>query len=575
MRRPENTEFWVNDRLPVPAALGLSLEQLVFLGALLVIPNLFVHNSDIALGPQQFLNIASMTLMACAVGILLQVSAARFGLGAGYYYPQQTTPTVFAFMLVAGSQGGMALAYGMIFVTGLTQVLLSGLLTRLRNIFTVEVAGVAVMLTGVTTGKIGLEVLFDVQSQPVQSSSLLVAGVTLAVLVFCNIWVRARFQAFTTLAGILIGTVLAAYLGMIPASVWEEIRSTAWMHIPEVGHFGWEFDSSLIGLYALMGLSLTLVSLGTQTVAQRAVDADWHIPNLRAYARGLRAEGLTHMLGSFLNAMPQSASGGAVGLATSAGCTSRYLGFWVAGALIFMALCSKLIVLWFAVPGPVIAALMMYLAALLIMTGLRLIASRMLDNRRSMAVGLGLMIGVANQYIIWGVEKSMPAVADFMRVAGGVNGVLVALCLTFIFRLGAAGRSRRRFEVDATTADDLDTFIEAQGRLWGARRDAVLRVKQTVWEAFDLVAHSGHITVTPPWLDVETRFDDYALRVRFTYQGSPLPKAAAAPPAAEEMVTDPQAPARLSSYLLSRLARRVYISSGREGRCQLDLYFDA
>ncbi len=573
MRRPDSTEFWVHDRLPVPTALGLSLEQLLFLGALLVVPNLFAHNSQVALGSHQFLDVAAATLLACALGVMLQVTA-RWGLGAGYYYPQQSTPTVLAFMLMAGSHGGMALAYGMVFFAGVTQVLLSGVLLRLRNIFTVEVAGLAVMLTGIVTGKVGLEVLFAVDSNPVTADDVLVAGVTLAVLVFCNIWVRARFQAFTTLAGILAGTLIAFNLGMIPDSIWEDIHSTPWVRIPQVGSIGWEFDPSVIWLYALMGLSLSLVSLGTQTVAQRAVDADWHIPDLRAYARGLRAEGVVHMVGSFLNAMPQAASGGAVGLATSAGCTSRHLGYWVAGALVFMALCSKLIMLWYLVPGPVIAALMMYLAALLIMTGLRLIASRMLDNRRSMAVGLGLMIGVANQYIIWGIEGVMPSLANFMRVAGGVNGLLVALCLMAIFRIGATSRARRRFTVEATTADDLDRFMEAQGRLWGARRDAVLRVKQTVWEAFDLVAHSGHIMASPPWLEVSTRFDDFALRVRFVYEGVPLPAAGDAPPSPEAMLEDPEAAARLSGYLLSRLARRVH-SSVRDGRCQLDLYFDA
>ena len=573
MRRPDTTEFWVNDRLPVPTALGLSLEQLAFLGALLVVPNLFAHNSIVPLASHQFLDIASATLLVCALGVLLQVWA-RWGVGAGYYYPQQATPTVFAIMLVAGSHGGMALAYGMVFVTGLTQVLLSGVLSRLRNIFTVEVAGLAVMLTGITTGKVGLEALFGAGSQPVQGNALLVAAVTLGVLVFCNVWVRARFQAFTTLAGLAAGTAIAIALGMVPGAVWDEIGATPWVRLPEVGGFGWQINTEFIGLYVLMGLSLTLMSLGTQTVAQRAVDADWHIPNLRAYARGLRAEGIAHMAGSFLNAMPQSASGGAVGLATSAGCTSRYLGYWVAGALVFMALCSKLIVLWFAVPAPVIAALMLYLAALLIMTGLRLISSRMLDNRRSMAVGLGLMVGVANQYIVWGLEDSMPGVADFMRVAGALNGVMVALLLTLVFRIGATARTRRRFEVAATTADDLNGYIESQGRLWGARRDSVMRLRQTVWEAFDLVAHSGRIQASPPWLEVQTQFDDYALRVRFIYDGVSMPQPPGAPPSADDMLDDPDAAARLSSYLLSKLARRVQITE-RDGRCQLDLYFDA
>lgn len=573
MRRPGNIDFWINDRLPVPTALGLSLEQLAFLGALLVVPSLFMHSSGVGLSSHQFLDVASATLLACALGVILQV-VGRWGVGAGYYYPQQATPTVLGFMLLAGSQGGMALAYGMVFFAGLTQILLSGLLLRMRNVFTVEMAGLAVMLTGVATGKVGLEVLFNVEEQMVDGDDLAVAGFTLAVLVFCNIWVRTRFQAFTTLAGLLVGTVLAISLGMIPPSVWEDIRSTPWLHLPQVGSIGWQFDARFIWLSALMGLSLSLVSLGTQTVAQRAVDADWHIPNLRAYARGLRAEGVAHMVGSFLNAMPQSASGGAVGLATTAGCTSRYLGYWVAGALVFMALCSKLIMLWYVVPAQVISALMIYLAALLIVTGLRLISTRMLDNRRAMAVGLGLMIGVANQHIIWGIEGAMPALASFMKVAGGVNGLLLALCLTLIFRIGATSRARKRFTVEATTADDIDQFMDEQGRLWGARRNAVLRAKQTVWEAFDLVAHSGHIQATPPWLEVQTRFDDFALRVRFIYDGRPLPVAGDTPPSADDMLDLPEAAAQLSSYLLSRLARRVHASQ-RDGRCQLDLYFDA
>lgn len=573
MRRPGNIDFWINDRLPVPTALGLSLEQLAFLGALLVVPSLFMHSSGVGLSSHQFLDVASATLLACALGVILQV-VGRWGVGAGYYYPQQATPTVLGFMLLAGSQGGMALAYGMVFFAGLTQILLSGLLLRMRNVFTVEMAGLAVMLTGVATGKVGLEVLFNVEEQMVDGDDLAVAGFTLAVLVFCNIWVRTRFQAFTTLAGLLAGTVLAISLGMIPPSVWEDIRSTPWLHLPQVGSIGWQFDARFIWLSALMGLSLSLVSLGTQTVAQRAVDADWHIPNLRAYARGLRAEGVAHMVGSFLNAMPQSASGGAVGLATTAGCTSRYLGYWVAGALVFMALCSKLIMLWYVVPAPVISALMIYLAALLIVTGLRLISTRMLDNRRAMAVGLGLMIGVANQHIIWGIEGAMPALASFMKVAGGVNGLLLALCLTLIFRIRATSRARKRFTVEATTADDIDQFMDEQGRLWGARRNAVLRAKQTVWEAFDLVAHSGHIQATPPWLEVQTRFDDFALRVRFIYDGRPLPVAGDTPPSADDMLDLPEAAAQLSSYLLSRLARRVHASQ-RDGRCQLDLYFDA
>src|SRR3546814_9801135 len=69
-----------------------------------------------------------------------------------------------------------------------------------------------------------------------------------------------------------------------------------------------------------------------------------------------------------------------------------------------------------------------------------------------------------------------------MDLAGETNGTLVALALTFLFRLGASRRSMQRFTLAATTADDLNQFMENQGRLWGARRDAVQRAEQAAWQ---------------------------------------------------------------------------------------------
>lgn len=573
MRKPDTIAFWVNDRLPVPTALGLALQQLAFLGALLVVPNLFVHNSANHLADSNYLDIASASLIAGALSILLQIMN-RWGIGSGYYYPLQATPTVFAVMLLAGSSGGgMSLAYGMVLVTGLTQLFFSVLIVRLRSIFTVEIAGLAVMLTGIATGQIGLKLLFGAESGANASNmELSVAAFTLFVMVFCNIWLRSRLRLFATLIGLLAGSVLAAILGVLPFETISYITDTPWVRIPTLPVFGWSFDMAMVWPYVMMGLALSLMSIGAQTVAQRTADADWHKPDLRAYGRGLRAEGLTHILASFINAMPQSASGGAVGLAATSGCASRYLGYWVAAFLLITALCSKLIVLWLVVPAPVIAALLLFLAAFLLMAGLRLIASRMLDDRRSLALGVGLIVGVSHQYIVAGIEYR--PLAGFMDLAGVTNGTLVALVLTVLFRLGASRRTKQQFPVHATTADDLNLFMENQGRLWGARRDAVQRAEQAVWQAFDLLAHSERISPDHGWLEVTTKFDEYALRVTFTYAGTALPAARAAAPTPEALLDDPEATAHLTAYLLSRLARRVQARQ-RDKIAQLQLDFDA
>ena len=107
MRRPDNIAFGVNDPLPPRLALGLALQQLAFLGALMVIPDIYARASGLP-EPGGFLNIASATLLVSALVIVLQVRALRY-LGAGYYYPLQTTGAVLPGMYLVASLPGSGL----------------------------------------------------------------------------------------------------------------------------------------------------------------------------------------------------------------------------------------------------------------------------------------------------------------------------------------------------------------------------------------------------------------------------------------------------------------------------------
>ena len=122
MRRPDNIAFGVNDPLPPRLALGLALQQLAFLGALMVIPDIYARASGLP-ESDAFLNIASATLLVSALVIVLQVRALRY-LGAGYYYPLQTTGAVLPGMYLVASLPGSGLdaVFGMVWVVGLTQI---------------------------------------------------------------------------------------------------------------------------------------------------------------------------------------------------------------------------------------------------------------------------------------------------------------------------------------------------------------------------------------------------------------------------------------------------------------------
>lgn len=106
MRRPDNIAFGVDDPLPARLGVGLALQQLAFLGALLVIPEIYVRAQG--LGHHDFLNIVSSTLLVSAFVILLQGCGAC-AIWARYYYPLQATGAVLpAMYLVSSSAWGHA-----------------------------------------------------------------------------------------------------------------------------------------------------------------------------------------------------------------------------------------------------------------------------------------------------------------------------------------------------------------------------------------------------------------------------------------------------------------------------------
>src|SRR3546814_19880820 len=94
MRKPESIDYWVNDRLPIPTALGLVLQQLAFLGALLVVPNLFLNETGCPLESRSFLDFAAASLIATPLSLLFQILYSLC-IGCGYFYLLQATPPLF------------------------------------------------------------------------------------------------------------------------------------------------------------------------------------------------------------------------------------------------------------------------------------------------------------------------------------------------------------------------------------------------------------------------------------------------------------------------------------------------
>lgn len=572
MRRPDNIVFGVNDWLPARLGLGLALQQLAFLGSLMVIPDIYVRAQG--LERSGFLSIASATLLVSALVIVLQVRRFKF-FGAGYYYPLQATGAVLpAMYLVAHLPGSSPeTVFGMVWVIGLAQIAFSFLIMRLRNIFTVEVSGVAVMLIGLGLGQLGLQQVFGSSDggPPTTRSSLMAGGLTFAVMVACNVWAKGLTRLLAPLVGLLAGMGFSLALGLVPKQLhlWQDI---AWVWIPDLPVFGWAFEPAAIVPYVVTGFALALTSMGTQTIVQRSADADWVRPDLRTLAGGVRAEGLAHLFASLVNGLPMAASGGAVSLAAASGCASRYLGYWTAGLLILAAFMPKLIGAWLLLPAPVMGALLLYLATFTTLNGLQLITSRMLDNRRVLAVGMGLMTGVGIDLVHRAMQGLWPAL-NSVALSGLAAGVCVTVVMSTLFRIGLGQGTRQRFVLNQTTLASVTDFLEGQGKLWGARYEPVRRAEMAGWQAVEALTAHGLVDAQSGVIDIATEFDEYVFTLELRYRGVllPLPDHA---PSAEELMSSTQAELDMAGFLVARSARKAQATSNGKGQCSLRLTFE-
>lgn len=557
MRKPDSLVYGVDDLPPVRVALISALQQVAFLSALLGVPGIAVAN--LGLDETQFFRLAATTLFCGGVLLIVQ-GIGRFGIGARLFYPLQCTTAAIPAMVYA-SASGLTLAenFTMVAVVGLSQTLFSFAIFRLRGIFTVEVAGLAVFLIGVGLGQQGILLILEPPAG--DESTVLnfaISGFTLATLIILHVYVRSSLRLFTNLIGLGAGLVVSVLAGQLDPKDVRMFADAPVLDFPHLPLFGWAFNANAVIPYALTGFVFALTSMGVQTIAQRNNDRDWKGPDLIAIGRGIRAEGVMHMLAAALNALPMVASGGAVALAAASGCTARTLTFWTGGLLIAFSFMPKVIGFWLLLPDSVTGALFLFLATFTTVNGLQLVASRVLDARKVLAIGMGFVTAIAYEPMRRMLEGQMPQARLFTFSAFAVS-IVVTVTLIALFRIGARRQVVRQFPAGEAQHDEVASFIESEGARWGARIDVVHRGAHVAWQALDLI---GRDFVDPekPLIEVTTGYNDIVFDIILRYRGTP-PPLADRPPTADELVDDPTRVDQLTGYLIRQLAPALRIQN--------------
>ena len=565
MRRPANIVYGLDDSPPLHVTVFNGV-QYVGLIAINLVYALLVFR--LAGTPVQLVgSLLAIGMLVLGVGTFLQVL--RLGpVGSGYMCPATFTATYLGPSLLAVQVGGLPLLFGMTVFAGLLEVGLAPLLNRLRPIFPPEVSGLVIFVIGLSGGIAGLRAMLGEKALPVSVEEWWVAGLTLATMVALNVWGKGMARMLCALVGLLAGYVAAGFTGMIGGRNIATVDEAAWIGLPVFGHLSWSFDVSLVVPFAIASIAAAMKAVGTITVCQRMNDADWVRPDMHSITRGVLADGASTVVAGMAGALGTNTSTPAVGLAAATGMASRKVAFAVGAIFLLLGLFPKLTALLAVMPRPVVVASLLFAVTFIMINGLQVMSSRMLDARRTLVVGLAIVAGTAVE-VFPTLSATAPEAARPLIGSSLVFSTLIALLLNFLFRIGV--KQTATFKVDGAPvqAEKLEQFMETHGATWGARRDVIDRAKFNLAQSLEVIVDScepqGPVEVT-------ATFDEFNLDLRVSYAG-PAIELPEKRPTNEEIMESEKGQRRLAGFMLRRHADRVR-ATHNAGRSTILFHFD-
>jgi len=421
----------VNEMLPIGqlATLGLQHVLAMYAGAV-SIP--LIVGAAVGLTPAQIALLVAADLFTCGIATLIQAIGITKYVGIQLPAILGCTFAAVGPLIVIGKASGMATAYGAIIISGIVVVLIAPLYGKILRFFPSVVTGTVVTIIGVSLIPVGIRnagggygpTFGDVKN-------LLLAGFVILVVLLSNKFLKGFLQAISVLNGIIIGTIVASFFGMVNMSV---VASSSWVSLVKPFIFGMpKFDLGAILMMVIVMMIVMIESTGTFLGISKVVDKELTEKDI---VRGMRAEGLATALGGIFNAFPYTTFNQNLGLLALSKVSSRFVVVASGIILVLLGLIPKFAALATIIPAPVIGGATTIMFAMVAVAGLKMLHNvdfSKTSNMLVVACALGIGIGVA---VLPDLFAKTPQLFKSIFSSGIVSGSLTAVILNAFLNYG-------------------------------------------------------------------------------------------------------------------------------------------
>lgn len=381
-----------DEKLPISKLIPLGLQHVfaMYAGALAV-P--LILGGAMGLDAEHLAYLIACDLFTCGLATLVQ--ALGVGNYAGIKLPVVLGCSFVAVgpMVAIGQKSGLQVVFGSVIAAGLFLWIIARLFGKLTKFFPPIVTGTVIATVGLSLFPVAIGNAAGGTGNEGYGSltNLFLAFFTLAIVLIMNRFFKGFMQAISILVALIIGTVVATFMGVVDYS---EVGKAGWIHIVTPFYFGLpKFEISAIISLCLVAIVTTIEAIGVfvglgDICGKEITEKDM--------VRGIRAEGITKIMGGVMNSFPYATFSQNVGLVTLSGIRSRYVCVAAGIILAILGVLPKVAALGTAIPVSVLGGATLAMFGSVAVSGFKILSKvdytkqgNLMIIAVSMAVGLG------------------------------------------------------------------------------------------------------------------------------------------------------------------------------------------
>jgi xanthine permease len=237
-------------------------------------------------------------------------------------------------------------------------------------------------------------------------------------------------RSISILLGLLAGTVVAAFMGMVNFSA---VAEASWFHMVTPFYFGMPtFEITAILTMILVAMVSLVESTGVYFALSDICEEEVTEKDL---ANGYRAEGLAILLGGLFNSFPYTTYSQNVGLLQITGVKSKNVIYTAGAMLILLGFIPKIGALTTIIPTSVLGGAMIAMFGMVIAYGIKMLSKvnfASQENLLIIACSVGIGLGVT---AVPDLFAQMPSSIRILTDNGIVAGSITAILLNIVFNV--------------------------------------------------------------------------------------------------------------------------------------------